>query len=64
MTSKALAGVRVVELGPYVALPLTGRILASLGDRDHQGRDPTRSWTKWLSSRRGLEAPDNPTTND
>ncbi len=31
MTSKALAGVRVVELGPYVALPLTGRILASLG---------------------------------
>ena len=28
---KALAGVRVVELGPYVALPLTGRLLASLG---------------------------------
>ena len=28
---KALAGVRVLELGPYVALPLTGRILASLG---------------------------------
>ncbi len=28
---KALQGVRVVELGPYVALPLTGRILASLG---------------------------------
>ena len=28
---KALTGVRVVELGPYVALPLTGRLLASLG---------------------------------
>lgn len=28
---KALQGVRVIELGPYVALPLTGRILASLG---------------------------------
>ena len=28
---QALEGVRVVELGPYVALPLTGRILASLG---------------------------------
>ena len=28
---KALEGVRVLELGPYVALPLTGRILASLG---------------------------------
>ena len=31
MTKKALEGVRVVEFGPYVALPLTGRILASLG---------------------------------
>ena len=31
MASKALASLRVVELGPYVALPLTGRILASLG---------------------------------
>ena len=31
MTDKALARVRVVEFGPYVALPLTGRILASLG---------------------------------
>ena len=31
MTQKALEGVRVVEFGPYVALPLTGRILASLG---------------------------------
>ena len=31
MTSKALEGIRVVEFGPYVALPLTGRILASLG---------------------------------
>jgi len=31
MANKALAGVRVVELGPYVALPLTGRILASMG---------------------------------
>ena len=30
-SGKALAGVRVVELGPYVALPLTGRLLASLG---------------------------------
>ena len=28
---RALQGVRVLELGPYVALPLTGRILASLG---------------------------------
>ena len=31
MTSRALGSIRVVELGPYVALPLTGRILASLG---------------------------------
>ena len=31
MTSRALSSIRVVELGPYVALPLTGRILASLG---------------------------------
>ena len=31
MTKKALEGLRVVEFGPYVALPLTGRILASLG---------------------------------
>ena len=31
MINKALEGVRVVEFGPYVALPLTGRILASLG---------------------------------
>ena len=29
--NKALQGVRILELGPYVALPLTGRILASLG---------------------------------
>ena len=29
--NKPLFGVRVLELGPYVALPLTGRILASLG---------------------------------
>ena len=28
---KPLAGIRIVELGPYVALPMTGRILASLG---------------------------------
>ncbi len=27
----ALTGIRVVEFGPYVALPLTGRILGSLG---------------------------------
>ena len=27
----ALSGIRVVEFGPYVALPLTGRILGSLG---------------------------------
>ena len=31
MNKKALQDVRVLELGPYVALPLTGRILASLG---------------------------------
>ena len=31
MTNKALDSIRVLELGPYVALPLTGRILASLG---------------------------------
>ena len=31
MPNKALEGIRIVELGPYVALPLTGRILASLG---------------------------------
>ena len=31
MTRKSLEGIRVVEFGPYVALPLTGRILASLG---------------------------------
>ena len=28
---KALEGVRILELGPYVALPMTGRILASMG---------------------------------
>ena len=31
MPNQALKGLRVLELGPYVALPLTGRILASLG---------------------------------
>ncbi len=31
MANKALPGIRVLELGPYVALPLTGRILASMG---------------------------------
>ena len=31
MNKKALQGVRILELGPYVALPLTGRILASFG---------------------------------
>ena len=31
MANRALEGIRIVELGPYVALPLTGRILASLG---------------------------------
>jgi benzylsuccinate CoA-transferase BbsF subunit len=31
MVKRALEGIRVVELGPYVALPLTGRILASMG---------------------------------
>ena len=31
MAKRALEGIRVVELGPYVALPLTGRILASMG---------------------------------
>ena len=31
MAKRALEGVRIVELGPYVALPMTGRILASLG---------------------------------
>ena len=30
-TPAALAGIRAVEFGPYVALPLTGRILGSLG---------------------------------
>jgi len=28
---KALAGTRILELGPYVALPMTGRILAAMG---------------------------------
>ena len=31
MQKRALEGLRVTEFGPYVALPLTGRILASLG---------------------------------
>ena len=31
VTPAALTGIRVVEFGPYVALPLTGRILGSLG---------------------------------
>lgn len=31
MAKKALEGIRVIELGLYVALPITGRILASLG---------------------------------
>ena len=30
-SKKPLQGVRILELGPYVALPMTGRILASLG---------------------------------
>lgn len=30
-TPASLTGIRVVEFGPYVALPLTGRILGSLG---------------------------------
>ena len=30
-TPSALSGIRIVEFGPYVALPLTGRILGSLG---------------------------------
>ena len=30
-TKKPLSGIRILELGPYVALPLTGRILASMG---------------------------------
>ena len=28
---KPLTGIRILELGPYVALPMTGRILAALG---------------------------------
>ena len=31
LAKKALEGIRILELGPYVALPLTGRILASFG---------------------------------
>lgn len=31
MAPGALQGIRIIEFGPYVALPLTGRILASLG---------------------------------
>jgi benzylsuccinate CoA-transferase BbsF subunit len=31
MSKQALEGVRVLEFGPYVALPITGRILGSLG---------------------------------
>ena len=31
VNTNALKGIRVVEFGPYVALPLTGRILGSLG---------------------------------
>ena len=31
LPKKSLEGVRVLELGPYVALPMTGRILASMG---------------------------------
>ncbi|MCH7736275.1 MAG: CoA transferase [Chloroflexi bacterium] len=31
LPKKALAGVRILELGPYVALPMTGRILAAMG---------------------------------
>tara|TARA_B100000315_G_scaffold231106_1_gene242157 strand:- start:312 stop:1535 length:1224 start_codon:yes stop_codon:yes gene_type:complete len=31
MSMQALEGVRVLEFGPYVALPMTGRILGSLG---------------------------------
>ena len=31
MNNRALGSIRVLELGPYVGLPLTGRILASLG---------------------------------
>ena len=31
MAKRALEGLRVIEFGPYVALPLTGRLLASLG---------------------------------
>lgn len=31
MTPGALQGIRIIEFGPYVALPLTGRILSALG---------------------------------
>ena len=31
MSNKALAGLRVIEFGPYVARPLTGCIMGSLG---------------------------------
>jgi len=31
MPEKTLEGIRIIELGPYMALPLTGRLLGSLG---------------------------------
>ena len=31
MTRGILEGVRIIELGPYIALPMGGRILAAMG---------------------------------
>ena len=56
MSNKALAGLRVIEFGPYVARPLTGRILGSLGAEIIKV-ETNKVLERWPSSRPGRAPP-------